>query len=133
MLSLLAGWRHSGFHVFCGKRIVRNDKASLERLACYIIRASFSQERMRYLAEEGTVVYTVKDGSNRKVFAAEEWLAVMCSHVPNWGEQMIRYYGWYSNVLRGKSLKKTEDDGVPCLIDSDRTPAAHRKSWARLI
>lgn len=141
MLTLLAGWRHSGFHVFCGKRIMPNDKASLERLACYIIRASFSQERMRYLADEGTVVYTAKacpgprsgDGNGRKIFAAEEWLAAMCSHVPNWGEQMVRYYGWYSNVLRGKRLKKAEDDGVPCLIESDRAPAAHRKSWAKLI
>jgi hypothetical protein len=31
MLTLLARWRHSGFHVFCGKRVVPNDKASLER------------------------------------------------------------------------------------------------------
>ena len=133
MLALLFGWRHSGFHVFCGKRILPRDKALLEHLACYIIRASFSQERMRYLADQGTVVYTDKDGNDRKVFAAEEWLASMCSHVTNWGEQMVRYYGWYSNVLRGKRLKKAEDDGVPCLIESDRTPAVCRKSRARLI
>ncbi len=106
LFSLLARWRHSGFHVFCGKHIVPNDKASLERLACYVILASFSQERMRYLAEQGTVVYTAKDGSNRKVFAAEEWLAAMCSHVPDRGEQRVRYYGCTSHVLRGKRLKK---------------------------
>jgi hypothetical protein len=29
-------------------------------------------------------------------------LAAMCSHVPNKGEQMARYYGFYSNVARGK-------------------------------
>jgi len=133
MIALLSGWRHSGFHVFCGKRIVPRDETALEHLACYIIRASFSQERMRYLADQGTVVYTAKDGNDRKVFAAGEWLAAMCSHVPNWGEQMVRYYGWYSNVLRGKRLKKAEDDGVPCLIESDRAPAACRKRWAKLI
>jgi hypothetical protein len=29
---------------------------------------------------------------NTKVFAAREWLANRCSHVPNRGEQMVRYY-----------------------------------------
>ncbi|MHB9096840.1 MAG: transposase [Syntrophales bacterium] len=32
------------------------------------------------------------------IFDAPEWLAAMCSHVPNRGEQMVRYYGWYSDV-----------------------------------
>ena len=57
----------------------------------------------------------------------------MCSHVPNRGEQMVRYYGWYSNVTRGKRQKRAEDDAVPHIIESDRSPAACRKSWARLI
>ena len=96
-------------------------------------RASFSQERMQYLADEGTVVYSAKDGKDRKVFDAPEWLAAMCSHVPNRGEQMVRYYGWYSNVTRGKRRKRAEDDAVPYIIESDRSPAACRKSWARLI
>jgi len=29
-----------------------------------------------------------------------EWLAAMCTHIPNRGEQMVRYYGYYSNVSR---------------------------------
>jgi len=37
-----------------------------------------------------------------KTFDALEWLAVMTSHVPNKGEQMVRYYGYYSNVSRGR-------------------------------
>ena len=57
----------------------------------------------------------------------------MCSHVPNRGEQMVRYYGWYSNVTRGKRLKRAEHDAVPYIIESDRSPAACRKSWGRLI
>jgi hypothetical protein len=102
-------------------------------LGRYIIRASFSQERMQYLADEGTVIYSAKDGKDRKVFDALEWLTAMCSHVPNWGEQMVRYYGWYSNVSRRKRRKRAEDDAVPYIIESDRHPAACRKSWARLI
>lgn len=74
------------------------------------------------LSQEGIFVNAAKDGNNRKVFAAEEWLAVMCSHVPNHGEQMVRYYGWYSNVLRGKRRKNAVGDVTPCLIESDRAP-----------
>jgi hypothetical protein len=34
----------------------------MENLARYILRASFSQERMTYLDPEAKVVYTAKDG-----------------------------------------------------------------------
>jgi hypothetical protein len=54
----------------------------MENLACYIIRASFSQERMQYLDQEGKVVYTSKDGRTSKNFPALEWLANLCSHIP---------------------------------------------------
>jgi hypothetical protein len=81
----------------------------MENLARYIIRASFSQEQMKYLDQEATVVYTAKDGKSNKVFPALEWLAAMCSHIPNRGEQMVRYYGYYSNVSRGKRQKKVND------------------------
>ena len=63
----------------------------MENLARYIIRASFSQERMKYLDQEGQVVYTAKDRKTNKVFPAMEWLATMCSHIPNRGEQMVRW------------------------------------------
>jgi len=88
---------------------------------------------MQYLADEGTVVYSAKDGKDRKVFDAQEWLAALCSHVPNRGEQMVRYYGWYSNVTRGKKRKLAEDEDIPYIIESNRSPAACRKSWAMLI
>ena len=48
MIAMLSKWRHSGFHVFCGNRISPNDDTALENLARYIIRASFSQERIQY-------------------------------------------------------------------------------------
>jgi hypothetical protein len=37
-----------------GNRISPNDVTAMENLARYIIRASFSQERMQYLDQEGT-------------------------------------------------------------------------------
>ena len=87
----------------------------MENLARYIIRASFSQERMKYLDQEGRVVYTAKDKKTSKSFPALEWLAAMCTHIPNRGEQMVRYYGYYSNVARGKRKKEDIDNDVPCI------------------
>jgi len=65
MVAMLSNWRHSGFNVFCGNRISLNDATAMENLARYIIRASFSQERMTYLDHEGGVVNTSKDGKSR--------------------------------------------------------------------
>ena len=105
----------------------------MENLARYIIRASFSQERMTYLEHEATVVYTAKDGKEQKVFPAMEWLAAMCSHIPNKGEQMVRYYGHYNNVSRGKRKEAGTDDVIPCIIELQGDSKTFRKSWARLI
>jgi hypothetical protein len=82
-IAMLSTWRHSGFQVFRGNRISPDDETAMENLARYIIRASFSQERLQYLDQEEKVVYTAKDKKTSKVFAALEWLANLCSHIPN--------------------------------------------------
>jgi hypothetical protein len=105
----------------------------MENLARYIIRASFSQERMQYLDEEGGVVYKSKDGKDTKGFLALEWLAAMCSHIPNRGEQIMKYYGYYSNVSREKRQKEGIDDVIPCIMETQGNKKAFRKNWAILI
>lgn len=59
--------------------------------------------------------YQSKDGLQTKVFDALEWIAAMCSHAPGKSEheQMIRYYGHYGNVSRGKRKKSDADDKIP--------------------
>jgi len=60
-------------------------KTTMENLARYIIRASFSQERMTYVPEAGSVIYQSKDGRNTRVFDALEWSrqkAAGCKHSP---------------------------------------------------
>ena len=105
----------------------------MENLARYIVRASFSQERMTYIPEESMVVYQSKDGKEEKVFEALEWLAAMCSHVPNKGEQMVRYYGYYSNVSRGKRQQENQGDLIPSILEPDGSSKECRKNWAGLI
>jgi hypothetical protein len=95
-------WRHSGFGVYCGNAIWSRNEESLENLARYVIRASLSQERMTYMAVHDSpdgkdkVIYMSKDGNMVKAFDALDWLAQLVTHIPNKGEQMVRYYGYYS-------------------------------------
>jgi len=49
----------------------------MENLACYIIRASFSQERMTYHRETGQVEYRSKDVKETKMLHALEWPALL--------------------------------------------------------
>jgi len=120
LVNMLLSWRHSGFNVFCGPRIYPREEGAMENLARYIIRASFSQERMTYIPEESKVIYRSKDDKKDREFDALEWLAAMCSHVPNKGEQMVRYYGYYSNVSRGKRKKQNEDESIPYILESEQ-------------
>ena len=89
----------SGFNVYYGKTIWPQNEDGLENLASYIIRASFSQERMTYIAANyssdgvSKVNYQSKDGTSTKTFEALDWLAQLVTHIPNKGEQMVRYYG----------------------------------------
>jgi hypothetical protein len=135
--------------VYCGKAIWPHNQEGLENLARYIIRASFSQERMTYITAQDSsdglakVIYQSKDAKTTKTFDALDWprqrtagckhSPQLVSHIPNKGEQMVRYYGFYSNKSRGLRKKAGTDDQVPALIDSDISPQAFRKNWARLI
>jgi len=134
VIENMLSWRHSGFGVYCGKAIWPRNEEGLENLARYIIRASFSQERMTYVAQDSPegkdkVVYSSKDGNTSKTYDALDWLAQLVTHIPNKGEQMVRYYGYYSNKSRGLRKKAGMDDAVPALIDAEKSPKEFRKNW----
>jgi len=138
VIENMLNWHHSGFNVYCGNAIWPHNEEGLENLARYIIRASFSQERMTYIptndsSDGAKVVYESKDGKASKTFDALDWLAQLTIHIPNRGEQMVRYYGFYSNKSRGLRKKAGSDDEVPALIESEVSQKEFRKNWARLI
>lgn len=108
-IRIMDRWRHSGFNVFCGARIVPREKRSPERLAAYLIRSSFSQERMEYLPDQARVRYRCKDTKEQKSYDAQEWLAAMGTHVPARGQKSVRYYGFLSNAARGKRGKDKQE------------------------
>ena len=67
VIENMLSWHHTGFHVHIGARIWPEDETALGNLAKYIVRASFSRERMLYIPAEKSaggsarVVYRSKD------------------------------------------------------------------------
>jgi hypothetical protein len=60
-IKLILSWRHSDFNLHCGTRIQPGDEEAMENTARYIIRASFSHERMTCFTDISKVIYQSKD------------------------------------------------------------------------
>ena len=113
IITKLMKWRHSGFNIDNGLRISRDDGKGRESVAQYILRNSFSLDKMTYNDENGTVIYRSKmtHGKNKKNFnayTAEEFIAAITQHIPEKSFQTCK--------LRGMRLKQWrqlfEDNGV---------------------
>ena len=112
-------WPHSGFSVDNSVYLPAHDTAALERLAQYILRCPFSLARVVRLTNDGSVIYraeqqrcrrfpgpasaNLRSGPKRnfQIFSALDFLAEVTQHVPDKGEHLVRYYGWYSYRQRG--------------------------------
>jgi hypothetical protein len=108
----------------------------------YILRAPFSLQKMRYQPTSRTVIYRSKMHRvlkrNFEVFPVLDWIAAVTAHIPNKGEHLVRYYGWYSNVNRGKRKQAEEHtpDAAPDGIVEIAPPpgsALFKERWARFI
>ncbi|NQT66706.1 MAG: transposase [Actinobacteria bacterium] len=90
VVELISSWWHTGFGAYCEKRINPKEARATENLARYIIRASFSQERMKYYPDQAKVIYQSKYGKDVKEFSCLEWMAALISHIPDRGGQTVR-------------------------------------------
>ncbi len=122
----------------------------MERLARYIMRPPISLERMEWDGV-GEVCYRRKRGhesaglGEREVEAFDpgEFLARVIMHVPEPRRHLVRYYGWYSNVSRGRRQQAEAETGEVGGADAGlasraaraeaRDSRAMRRSWAKLI
>jgi hypothetical protein len=137
VIRTLLGWRHSGFSLHNAVRIGADDADGRRAVAEYILRSPFSLEKVRYQPRSGSVIYHSKMHPvlkrNFEVCSACDWLAALTAHIPNAGEHLVRYYGWYSNVNRGKRRK--DERGGPSRVEAsdEVSPSAAKRAWARLI
>jgi hypothetical protein len=80
-----------------------------------MLRAPLSLAKMTYDAASGTVIYRSKMHlglkRNFQVMPGAEWLGLLCKHIPDRYEQLVRYVGWYSSRSRG--VRKAKGAGLP--------------------
>jgi len=151
--ALLLLWRHTGFSVHNRVRVEPEDGPAVDRRARYIMRPPISLERIRW-SGEGKVLYRPKGGhdgrarqlgSSAETFDPAEFLARVIMHIPDPRRHLVRYYGAYSNVSRGKRRRRDEAATVAVPGDAEYAPTARagrdhspeagalRRSWAQLI
>jgi len=107
-------------------------------------------DRLRYQPETAQVAYYARnhgrsgapDASAAPIIPAIDFLAALCTHIPDAGQQLVRYTGAFSNV-RGAGAHRA--GSAPAKeADAPESRAQHpgcaddfarrlRRSWARLI
>ena len=134
-------------------RVEPEDGPAVERLARYIMRPPISLERMHWSGGD-EVLYRPKGGHDGRArqpddpaetFDPAEFLARVIMHIPEPRRHLVRYYGAYSNVSRGKRRRQDEADIGAAPPDGRHVPSASaardqshdaralRRSWAQLI
>ena len=106
LVEQMKGWPHSGISVDNSVYLPACDTSGLQRLAEYMVRCPFSLARIVRVTESGSVVYRAQKGDCRRfptpasrnfqVFDALDFLAELTQHIPDKGEHLVRYFGWYS-------------------------------------
>ena len=137
----LLSWHHSGFSVHHEVKVKARDTEGQQQLARYMIRAPFSLEKTEYKSGSGMIVYRSKMHQslkrNYQIMPGAQWLALLLQHVPDKGEHLVRYYGWYSNRSRGMRKQQDEDNPLAVTVDEAPVDPAYqsnaRTAWARLI
>ena len=127
--NMLRGWVHSGFNVHRSRRVQPDEREDLERLAQYIIRNPFAVEKMQvaepsranpdlsacgHAQADGSIIYrsglNPKIQRNFEVFTPCDFIAAITQHIPDKSFQLVRYYGWYSNKMRGQRDKHAAEE-----------------------
>ena len=109
------------------------DKTVPFSVVAYLIRLPVSVERLTYDREGQRVFYQGK--AQIYTYQPLDFLAYVSLHIPDKGEQIVRYYGWYSNKNRGLRKKDKPTSFAISLADEDLTTYQKkcRSLWASLI
>lgn len=132
----MLAWRHGGFTVHNQVRVAASDAEGRKALAGYMLRARFSLEKTTYDAARAAVIYRSKLHAtlkrNFQVMPGAQWLELLCKHVPDRHEHMVRYYGRYSSRTRGSEHERPDMDEPGPETRSQARQAA-KVAWAKMI
>jgi hypothetical protein len=114
------------------------------RLARYCARNPVALDRMEYTRESKQVSYR-SDKTDGPTAGTEnldplEFLARIVTHIPDKRQVMTRYYGWYSNRVRGRRKKlaaaaavEAAEQPVAFAKREDLTLRESKRRWAELL
>jgi hypothetical protein len=146
-LDILDRFHHPGFSAYEGEGVAAGDSAARERLASYLVHAPFSLARLHYDRDAGIVTYEERPSSRSNLpapiperFSPLDALAALTTHIPEKGQQDVRYCGYYSNKARGQRRKRQQSTaaltpaaGFLPEAEQDDFRRHCRRAWARLI
>jgi hypothetical protein len=97
---------------------------------------------MTYQEDTQTVLYRSKMNPNLKrnfaLFPVLDWIAEITAHIPDKREQLVCYYGTYSNASREKRKKEKPEEQItwkPEVVEIEPPPASKelKKRWSHFI
>jgi len=113
-------WRHnSSFSGHHQVRIKPEDEKGIENLSQYIYYSQhFFVLRYPICRGDGNSVVPFEDEpwkeqKNFQIFDPLEFIAAITQHIPEKSFQLVRYYGWYSNRMRGDRKKQGQAVQAP--------------------
>ena len=127
----------------------RGNRNLMKRMASYIAKMPISEKRILSFDEKREKVlirykgpvkrrsklpgHRVAVKNQLELLDPLEFIARVMQHIPDPGQQMIRYYGIYANAARGKR-KKMKQLGAPEVVEADfEERSTYRRNWRRLI
>jgi hypothetical protein len=127
-LRQLLAWTHSGFSLDASEKpVAPHDVEGRKRLAEYLLRASFSLEKITWNESTGKVVYRSKRSwhtkCNFQIFEAADFLAATVEHIPPKGQQSHAAKAdanWRSEIAWAEA--KTKSNGTLLRALSEQEP-----------
>ncbi len=126
----------------------RGDRNLMKRMASYIAKLPISESRiLAYEPNKEKVLIKYRGVASPSKLPGErrsfknllelmnplEFIARVVQHIPDPSQQMIRYFGIYSNAARGKR-KRLKKCGAPDIVEADFQPREkYRKNWRKLL
>jgi hypothetical protein len=119
--------------------VAADDRAFALRLARYCARNPVALERLDYQSGGATLTYHSDKASGptagSETVDALEFMARVVSHIPDKGQVLQRYYGWYANRTRGvrRRVRGGEDRPVVYAEPVAVPLREARRRWAELL
>ena len=72
----------------------------------------------------GRLIDTIDFARNFEVFTLCDFIAAITQHIPDKSFQLVHYYGWYSNKMRGRRAKQADEEAQVCSFPARRSRGA---------